>query len=650
MATRRTAKRIGTIAAAVVAILVLVVALFDWKLLRGVVANQVSAWTDGNFAINGDLDLRWSWPPTVRAERISFSSTEPNSALRAAEVDVLEFRIDPWQLIKGKFALPSLSLVGPTVLVENRRTAKERPEEGEQGGMAEAVDIGRLSIRDGVIHYRDPAHDTALRATVSTQPPAAGRNESSLSVQVAGRYQGKRVEAEGQGGSLLSLRASEDPYPLDVRGRIGDTRIEARGTLADPLRLAGADIIAKLQGQDISDTASLLGFPAPATPPYSIGGHLRHQEGTWSLADFTGRLGDSRVAGDVALDTRGRKPLLRGDLRSDYLDLDDLAGFIGAPPKTGPGETASPEQREQAQAQARRPEVLPAKPYNTERLRAVDADVRFRATRIKAPAVEVNKLAGHLLLEDGKLTLKPLEFGVAGGTVRSEVAINAAEKELVAAVDATARQINLQRLFPDLEMTEESEGQFGGQAELTTRGRSFADLAAALDGDLSLIMSGGRVSNLLLEILGIDGGEALRFFLGGDENVPLRCAVIDFVIRDGAMKPDTFLIDTTDTNITAGGTIHLGKETLDLEFHATPKDPSIFSSRAPLYVKGSLKDPDFSVDKSTIAQRVGAAIALGVLVNPLAALAPLIETGPGKDTNCGALFAQANGKDEAKAH
>jgi hypothetical protein len=37
--------------------------------------------------------------------------------------------------------------------------------------------------------------------------------------------------------------------------------------------------------------------------------------------------------------------------------------------------------------------------------------------------------------------------------------------------------------------------------------------------------------------------------------------------------------------------------------------------------------------------RVGSAVLLGTLVNPLAALIPLIETGPGKDADCGALLA-----------
>ena len=45
-----------------------------------------------------------------------------------------------------------------------------------------------------------------------------------------------------------------------------------------------------------------------------------------------------------------------------------------------------------------------------------------------------------------------------------------------------------------------------------------------------------------------------------------------------------------------------------------------------------------SLEKGPLALRGVAALALG-LINPLAALIPLIETGPGVDTDCKDVFA-----------
>jgi AsmA family protein len=72
-----------------------------------------------------------------------------------------------------------------------------------------------------------------------------------------------------------------------------------------------------------------------------------------------------------------------------------------------------------------------------------------------------------------------------------------------------------------------------------------------------------------------------------------------------------------------------------------PKDKSILVARAPIRLHGPLGHPDVSVNKGVIAARAGASILLGML-NPLAALIPLIETGPGKDSDCATLLASVD--------
>ena len=57
-------------------------------------------------------------------------------------------------------------------------------------------------------------------------------------------------------------------------------------------------------------------------------------------------------------------------------------------------------------------------------------------------------------------------------------------------------------------------------------------------------------------------------------------------------------------------------------------------------VRGTLRNPTIAPDAKALASRGIAATLLG-LVNPLLALAPFIETGPGKDSDCAGLVANA---------
>jgi hypothetical protein len=63
--------------------------------------------------------------------------------------------------------------------------------------------------------------------------------------------------------------------------------------------------------------------------------------------------------------------------------------------------------------------------------------------------------------------------------------------------------------------------------------------------------------------------------------------------------------------------------------------------RGPVHVQGTFRSVDVSLDSRSLV-RAGAAAALA-LVNPLAALIPLIETGPGENTPCGEVLAPVKG-------
>src|SRR4029077_290881 len=86
----------------------------------------------------------------------------------------------------------------------------------------------------------------------------------------------------------------------------------------------------------------------PSTPPYRLKGHLKHDGKVWSFSNFSGRVGDSDLSGNIRVDTAPKRPFMKADLVSNLLDFDDLAGFIGGKPGTAAGETASEEQKKEA--------------------------------------------------------------------------------------------------------------------------------------------------------------------------------------------------------------------------------------------------------------------------------------------------------------
>jgi uncharacterized protein involved in outer membrane biogenesis len=150
---------------------------------------------------------------------------------------------------------------------------------------------------------------------------------------------------------------------------------------------------------------------------------------------------------------------------------------------------------------------------------------------------------------------------------------------------------------------------------------------------VGIVMGEGRLSNLVLELAGLDVAEALKFLVGKDRMVGVRCAYTDLEAQDGIMNVRAFAFDTTDTVLLGEGSVDLRDEKLALKLKPRPKDVSPVSLRGPLRVGGTFRNPSVIPEPAPLALRAAAAVALYALAPPAALLA-LIEPGPGKDTDC----------------
>lgn len=621
--------------------LVVLLLLWDWNWFKGPIERRVEAKTGRSFDIGGDLDVdHLGWTPTIRADGLRFGNAAWSKEPIMAKTDRLEFSIELKPLLfERAVRIPDIRLAKPSLRLERGPQNVGNWEFGEPGGME--PEFRRVWIDDGRLLFLDAAKKTDIDVAVSTENPEAGKPDAAppIVAKGGGRWQGNRFTVQGRAESPLELRNKDRPYRIDARASAGRTNAHARGTLLDPLRLRDFNLQLALSGADMEDLYPLIGVVTPSTPPYKLDGRFTRDKTTWRYDDFKGVVGDSDLAGDASVDTGGARPFLRANLVSRRLDFDDLAGFVGAAPQTGGGESANPEQKQQAARQAARPKLLPNTPYELHKLRAMDADVRWKAHRINTRKLPIDDMDAHLRMDNGLVRLEPLNFGVAGGDIRSMIRMDAREKTIRTRADITARGLNLRQLLPTVELASDAVGKVGGKLAVNGSGNSIAQMLGTADGDIAVGMGRGQISNKLMEWAGLDIAEVLKFMVRGDRRIPIRCAFGDFSVANGNMTTRALAFDTTDTIIVGQGNISLRNETLDLKLRPRPKDRSIFSFRSPLLVSGTFKDPSFRPDMKRVGLRGALALALGSIAPPAALLATL-ELGPGEDSSCGGRYAK----------
>ncbi len=623
----------------VVALILLLIALWDWNWFRGPVERAVGARTGREFHL-GHLDVDLGRVTTIRGDDMTLANADWSKTPRMAAMDRAEIDVRFWPLLVGRVEIPEIRLSKPDLLLE--AGTKEHPGNWifkQSSGDGTLPTLGRLRIQQGQLKFVDAAGKTDIDVSVNSLPVKKADDAAPIAIEGKGRWQGNPFTLRGSTASPLELSQTEHPFRIDLRGSAGATKAHVRGTLTNPFQFRVFDLQMALSGQDMEDLYPLLGLAIPSTPPYQLDGRLQRENDVWRYLGFTGRAGDSDLSGDVEVDTAPVRPLLHAKLVSKRLDFDDLAGFIGAPPKTDAGETANAEQKAEAAKIKASGKVLPTKPYDLSKLRAMDAEVHWRAQRINAPSLPLDDMDATLSLHDGLLELHPLNFGVAGGDIRSNIRMDARKPQIATRLQAQIRGLHLGQLFPDAKLAQQAEGAIGGDVELSGNGNSIAQMLGSSDGTLGVAMGRGHIGNLIMELAGLDVSESLKFLITKDRQIPLRCAFADFGVRDGLMTSRALAVDTTDTLIVGEGTINLKDEKLDLLLKPRPKDRSILTFRSPLRIGGTFADPSFFPDLKALGVRGAIAVALATITPPAALLAT-IETGPGKDIDCGGKYAR----------
>lgn len=626
--------------------------IFSEPLVRWVVETQGESRLGRELKIEGDLDINWRWNYTaVHAEKIRLANAPDYAEQDMVTLAVLDLTFKPAKLLIGKLEFGEITLDQLKVMLERRSIDEANwhfPALGkkDEDNAAIAEDrheiplIDQLHLKDGKIIFRDAVGNLNLDLELDSVIGDGGEEESGtdssqgFQITGTGSIQEQNFELEASGASLETLRDTSQEYPLYLKIVMGDTEASIDGTFQDPIKLTGINAALKISGSNMADLFYVTTIPLPPTPAYTFEGQLHKENDTWSSKDFVINVGESDLSGDLSFDTGGERGFFQANLISKVLDSRDLGGFIGL----DPSEEADRAEEEEPDPNAK---LIPDVPLALERLRATDLDVTLKANEINAPSLPFKGMEVRFNLRDGQLTLDPFNVVLADGTIDGTIDINGQEDVPPMKINLNLKNLRLGRFFDGTRFAETTEGTFGGRMALTGTGASLADVLATSNGEMTIIMSGGTISRLLIEATELDIARMIPLFFGEDKSTRIRCGVVDFKVADGTLTSDVFIFDTKKSTLFGDMNIDMKEELLNAVLEAKPKDESPLSAQTPLIVSGTLKNPSVGLDAEKGLKRGAAAVALGTLLTPFAAILAFVEDGDGKDANCGALINKA---------
>ncbi len=601
----------------------------------------------GDFQLYLDPNLRF------HAEGLTLANPEwaKNPQLFAARRIDLDMPV--WKLLFGEQIINNLVIDGGRIGLERAadgRTTWTFPGPSE----FKLPVIDRAGISDTQLQFIDAVKRANI---VLTFGDIAGVSNSA-GQKVAGplTFTGKGTAYGAPftlGGSLTTPNeaAAGGKLGLVLHARAAETWIDMAGTLPGATRFDGADLRVTVSGGNLATPGKLFGIVLPATRPYKLAANLTKDGHQYRFTRIGGYFGDSDLAGHLTVTsatTSKDRLKINGVLSSKVLDSLDVGPFVGYSPEKLDAEGG-------AGAIVKvngHPQILPDAPLASAELQTFDARIDYTAATVRTGTVPISALKLGLTLDHARLSLKPLAFDLAGGRLSSEITINAATTPVATDYDIRLSQVPLKRLLTSFNLDDAgATASMRGRVQLKGHGDTVHKSLASSSGRIVLVFPAGTLWVRNIELAKLDIQNFITAFLGKRLKKPteIRCGIVAFTVTGGKAVADPILFDTTRANYRGSGSFDFADESLKMSIEGKSKEFSLFSGQSPIGINGWFAAPGINPISGELVARGGAAVALGVVATPLAAVLAFVDFGGEKNTDCGPILAAKRDTAESRA-
>lgn len=574
---------------AVVAVFVVAIVLFDWNWFRHPVELYLQHRSHREVRIGHlDVDVGFSLEPTVRLRDVYVQNAPWASNRPTAVIGAASFTFSLRSVWERRPVISHLVLHNADVTLERqadglRNWRLRNPDDRGPGR------IKVLRLEPHRVTLRLVRHDIALDVTAATRPdPTKGNAVMAdaahpLTIVFEGKYGPAKFEGATATSEMITLIDTGSAFPIRARMTTGSTRLDFDGTIADLYRPSSIDGDLRVAGPTLAQIGPFFRTSLPASRPFEFRSVFRNGNGTTSFAKLQGRIGSTRLEGNVSFDPVKERPRIDAVLRSPMADLADF-GFLTE-------DAVGDEEKGRAPRRAH-PSV------GSDRLRSIDAHVAVAFAKVQAKDFpELESLRFTADIEDRVVVLQPLEVGIAGGRVQGRVRVDLRRQPVVVKAKADLDAVRIERLLGRHRLGSQVAGPLSGRLDLRSHGSSMAALIDSVSGTAEISMDEGTISNRLDAKLGLNGGKLLRLMFAGDRTIGIHDAKLAIDFQDGIGKSGTLRLDTDQTHTEGIGVIDLRTELVDILLQPQPKKPTILALRSAIRVHGALRRPEVSLVK-----------------------------------------------------
>lgn len=510
--------------------------------------------------------------------------------------------------------------------------APQAAQPSASGGAPMAVAVDTLSVKGASLSFRDLSTGQQFRArdlNVNVNGLAPGGDPADIKLAVAMSGQKPDIEADlsltakvqsDLDGSVLRIdgltvtltpKGGVAPAGLGKVELAGDLTVHtvpqrvdiARLSLSTPTMKVGVNGTAALGAQSFEGLVTLAGSPRKALE--SLGTPVRTADPKVldaldlkldvqaaptkvDVRTITGKLDDTAIQGKASA-VPGAVQVIRAELALDAIDVDRYLppeGDKGKAPEKGAAPTTGKGSKDGKDGKAA-PQDGTAEAKKS--LRAIDADVTFKAGRLVASKVPMTNVLVRLVADKGLVRINPLQLNLGGGAVNGDITADTRAEATKSRIVTTVKGVEVGELQQAALGKRHVSARADVKTDLTATGDDWNAAKHTLAGTASLAMTQGTIHGFQIIPEGIKGAESRRAGASGQKFDSLTASIR---ADKGVVSNKDLKFVSPGIGATGAGTADLGRNVVDyaatLDVTGLPK--------IPIKISGSLDSPSYGVD------------------------------------------------------
>lgn len=503
------------------------------------------------------------------------------------------------------------------------------PGDGGEDNLTRLRDLALDSVRidNGSLIYRNAISGSATEVSAINVNLALAALTAPLTAEGSVDVKGRTVRFDGTLTSLAAFIANQ-PAQLDVAldADALDATFQGSATFQDALLTEG------ILTANSSSTRDLLEWFGTDVPPskgfgkLSAKGLLRGSRETFTFANAEIVLDQTTAHGEISLDTRGMRPLVKADLKLSELDLNTysskgMKGRAGASRSETDGTRSIDDLLDSSESAPPGPRVKgyteragwDSEPFDFDGLGQLDADATLSVGRLTVSTLHLDQSNLNVLLKNRVMTTTLEEVRLYGGSGRGTVILDGSGGSRARlGADLKMEGVEALPLLKDATDVDRLSGRGRLVVVLTGDGASERELVEALAGRIEFQLEDGAIR-------GVNLAEMLRNLsrgnLGGlsaepTDKTDFTTLTSSWTVTSGVAENNDLRLASPLLRLSGSGRVMLPQREVD--YMLKPRLVASLSSQdsgndlagleIPVSVKGSWDNPKFAPDLSGLAQ------------------------------------------------